>query len=230
MYIIYIRNYKKKLFYLSLFIFLWIAMFLVASIYVGQTFLYNLTINDHLTFSYPLKYTIEDIFINENLQGNTIEANYNIVPHITQKFSTYTSIEGHFTFDYPTAFELKEQYFSGADILYHIGFRDKNRPIHGFVQVWNMPYSLEEFLEKSKATSTQNYISFTSQPIKIDKHTGTLWNYSILTDDNMNYKSLEVFWKKDDKMYRISYFVPGNLWNEKEYNTFLSIVKSFKTY
>ncbi|NLL06580.1 MAG: hypothetical protein GX270_12530, partial [Clostridiaceae bacterium] len=73
-------------------------------------------------------------------------------------------------------------------------------------------------------------ISFTSQPIKIDKHTGTLWNYSILTDDNMNYKSLEVFWKKDDKMYRISYFVPGNLWNEKEYNTFLSIVKSFKTY
>lgn len=230
MYIIYVKNYKKKLFHLFLIIFLWIAMFLAASIYIGQAFAYNLTINNHLTFSYPLKYTIEDIFINENIQGNTIEANYIIGSHITQKFSTYKSIEGKFTFDYPTAFELKEQYFSGTEILYHIGFRDKNRPIHGFVQVWNMPYSLEEFLEKSKETSTQNFIDFTSQPITIDKTTGTFWNYSILTDDNMNYKGLEVFWKKDDKMYRISYFVPGNLWSEKEYDTFLNIVKSFKTY
>lgn len=230
MYIIYVRNYKKKLFYLFMIILLWLAMFLIASIYIGQSFAYNLTINDHLTFSYPLKYTIEDIFINENVQENTIEANYNISQHITQKFSTYKSMEGQFTFDYPTAFELKEQYFNGAEILYHIGFRDKNRPIHGFVQVWNMPYSLEEFLEKSKSTSTQNYLDFTSQPTTIDKSSGILWKYNILTDDNMNYKGLEAFWKKNDKMYRISYFIPGNLWGEKEYDTFLNIVKSFKTF
>lgn len=229
MYIIYISNYKKKLLYLFLVTLLWIAMFLTASIYIGKTFAYNLTINNHLTFSYPLKYTIEDIFINENIQEGTIEANYNIAHHIPQKFSTYKSIQGQFSFDYPTAFELKEEYFNGVEILYHIGFKDKESPIHGFVQVWNMPYSLEEFLEKSKATSMQNFISFTSEPITVDKTTGVLWKYSILTNNNMNYRGLEVFWKKDDKMYRISYFIPGNLWNEKEFDTFMKIVKSFKT-
>lgn len=229
MYIVYVKNYKKKLLYLFIIILLWIAMFVTASIYIGQTFVYNLTINDHLTFSYPLKYTIEDIFINENIKGNTIEANYNISQHIAQKFSTYTSMEGQFSFDYPTAFELKEQIFNSVEILYHIGFKDKNRPIHGFVQVWNMPYSLEEFLEKSKETSTQNYINFTSQPMTIDNSPAIFWNYSILTQAGMNYKGLEVFWKKDNKMYRISYFVPGNLWSDKEYDTFLNIVNSFKT-
>ena len=230
MYVIYIRDYKRKLIYLFLIVLLWAAMFLAASIFIGQTFAYNLTINDYLTFSYPLKYTIEDIFINENIQSNTIEANYNIAHHIPQKFSTYKSIEGKFSFDYPTAFELKEEYFSGAEILYHIGFKDKDKPIHGFVQVWNLPYSLEDFLEKSKKASIQDFISFTSQPITVDNSKGVFWKYSILTDDNMNYRGLEVFWKKDDKMYRISYFIPGNLWDEKEYETFLKIVKSFKTY
>lgn len=230
MYIIYIRNYKKKLVYLLFITLLWVAMFVTASLFIGKTFAYNLTINGHLTFSYPLKYTIEDIFINEIIQGKTIEANYNISHHILQKFSTYQSIERQFSFDYPTAFELKEQTFSGAEILYHIGFKDKNKPIHGFVQVWNLPYSLEEFLEKSKATSMQNFINFTSQPITVDNNKGILWNYSILTNDNMNFKGLEAFWKKGDRMYRISYFIPGNLWNEKEYETFQKIVKSFKTY
>jgi len=201
-----------------------------ASLFIGQTFLYNLTINEYLTFSYPLKFTIDEIFINEAVQGNTIEANYNISHHIAQKFSTYKSIEGQFSFDYPTAFELNEQHFSGAEILYHIGFKDKNRPIHGFVQVWNMPYSLEEFLEKSKAASMQNFIDFSSQPVTVDGNKGTFWMYSILTNSNTNYKGLEVFWKKDDTMYRISYFIPGNLWNEKEYEIFQKIVNSFKTY
>ncbi|HOQ01154.1 MAG TPA: PsbP-related protein [Acetivibrio clariflavus] len=205
-------------------------MFFAASIFVSRTFAYNLTVNDYLSFSYPLQYTIEDIFINEKVQGNTIETNYNIAHHIPQKFSTYKSIEGKFSFDYPTAFDLKEQYFSGAEILYHIGFKDKTKPIHGFIQVWNLPYSLEEFLEKSKASSMQNFLNFTSQQITVDSSRGVFWKYSILTDNNMNYRGLEVFWKKGDKMYRISYFVPENLWDEKEYETFLKIVNSFKTY
>ncbi|WP_010247463.1 PsbP-related protein [Acetivibrio cellulolyticus] len=230
MYIIYVKNYKKKIMYLSLIILLWIAMFMAASMLIGQTFAYNLTINDYLTFSCPTKYTIEDIFINQNIQANTIEANYNISQNIAQKFSTYKSMEGQFSFDYPTAFELKEQDFNSAEILYHIGFRDKNRPIHGFVQVWNMPYSLDEFLAKSKSTSTQNYLNFNSQSVTVDNSPAIFWNYSILTNDNINYRGLEVFWKKDNKMYRISYFVPGNLWSDKEYETFWSIVKSFKTF
>ncbi len=230
MYIIYIKNYKRKLLYLSIITLVWIVMFMAANMFIGQTFAYNLTINDHLSFSYPVKYAVEDIFINESIDKNTIEANYNISQHIAQKFSTYKSMEGQFSFDYPTAFELKEQDFGSAEILYHIGFRDKSNPIHGFVQVWNMPYPLEEFLKKSMSTSTQNYLSFSSQSTTVDNSPAVFWNYSILTNNNENYKGLEVFWKKDGKMYRISYFVPGNLWSEKEYETFQSIVKSFKTF
>jgi len=230
MYIIYVRNYKRKILYLFLITFLWIAMFLTANMYIGKRFAYNLTINSNFTFCYPLKYTIEDIFINKSIHKNTIEANYNINSQITQKFSTYKSIEGQFSFHYPTAFELKEQYFNSAEILYHIGFRDKNRPIHGFVQVWNMPHSLEKFLEQSKSTSIQNFLNFTSQKITVDKTNGILWDYNVLIDGNTNYKGLEVFWKKGEKMYRISYFLPGSLWNENEYDTFMYILKSFKTH
>lgn len=230
MYIIYVKNYKKKLIYLSVIVLLWIGMFLTARVFIDHTFAYKLTINDHLTFSYPMKYTLEDILVNESIHSSTIEANYNLIQNITQKFSTYKSMEGKFSFDYPSAFELKEQSFNSVEILYHIGFRDKNRPIHGFVQVWNMPYSLEEFLEKSKSTSTQNFTDFTSQSVTVDNSPGIFWNYSILTNENESYKGLEVFWKKDNKMYRISYFVPGNLWDNKEYETFWDIVKSFKTF
>lgn len=230
MYIIYINNYKRKLIYLSVIVCLWIGMFLTAKIFIDHTFAYNLTINNQLSFSYPMKYTLEDILVNESIQSSTIEANYNLIQNITQKFSTYKSMEGKFSFDYPSAFELKEQDFNSAEILYHIGFRDKNRPIHGFVQVWNMPYSLEEFLEKSKSTSTQSFTNFTSQSVTVDNNPGIVWNYSILTNENTSYTGLEAFWKKDGKMYRISYFAPRNLWDNKEYDTFWNIVKSFKTF
>ncbi|GAE89161.1 membrane-associated protein [Acetivibrio straminisolvens JCM 21531] len=51
----------------------------------------------------------------------------------------------------------------------------------------------------------------------------------MITHDNKSYKGNEVFLKKDDKMYRISYFVPERLWSKNESKLFESIVSSFKT-
>lgn len=221
MQVFFVRSYKKKIPYILLMlILLYVVTLLAPDVCV------NMTINNQLTFLCPTKYTIGDILINESLRKNTIEANYSMAGYVAQRFSTYTSMKGQFTFDYPTAFELSEENFNGAEVLYHIGFNDKNRPVHGFIQVWNMPYLLESFLEQSKSTSIQNYTSFTSQPIMVDNNEGILWRYNVVTQEE--YCGLEVFWKTKGKMYRISYFLPLRLWSEDEYNTFLHIVKSFK--
>lgn len=230
MYIIIIRQFKKKILVFALLLLMFFLSFYMVDLFVTRIMVLNITINDYLTFSFPLKYQIGGIYVNNQLDNVDPVVNYTYKKPKTIRFSNYKSLKGKFSFNYPSAFTLDEKNFSGSDILYHIDFYNKGENTHGFIQVWNQPYSLEEFLKNSKETSQLNFIEFASKDLLINNNPGYYWDYAVKTDEGSQFKGSEVFFKKDNLMYRISYFTPLDKWNRKHLETFWHIVKSFKTY
>lgn len=207
----------------------WILMFVLSGFFINYSLLMNVTVNNYLSFSYPLAFELDGIYVNEQQNEESIHTNSNFQRPLRIQFSNYKSLEGKFSFNYPSLFELVQKDFAGSDILYHIDLRNKSENTHGFVQVWNMPYSLEEFLSKSKSASQQNYKFFMSKPVTVNTMPGYYWDYSVMGSDGKYYKGMEVFLKKENFMYRISYFVPEAQWNKSQYNIFWNMVNSFKT-
>jgi hypothetical protein len=183
-----------------------------------------------LSFSYPSSIYINDIYVSQELKNNEIYTNSSYKQPLVQNFSNYKSLAGKFSFSYPSPFILQEKDFGGSDILYHIDFSNPSKSAHGFVQVWNMPYSLKDFLEKSKSASSQDFKSFISKEITINGNAGYLWDYVVKGNDGSDIKGMEAFFKKETRMYRISYFVPVALWDKTQSKIFWDIVHSFKTY
>ncbi|MGI6778720.1 MAG: PsbP-related protein [Acetivibrionales bacterium] len=208
---------------------LWLFMFLISDIIIESQLAFNIIIDDYLVFSYPISYQVDNIFVSSYLKENTIETNISLKKPEKQEFSSYKSLKGKFSFNYPSAFYLDEKEFSGTDILYHIDFREQSKETFGFVQVWNLPYDLKDFLEKSKQSSTLNYKYFEAKSIKVNGLPGYYWNYSLQSGDDKYYKGNEVFLSKGDLMYRISFFMPENNWNKNQSKIFWRMVKSFKT-
>lgn len=228
MHVIFIANYKRKALLSGIILSGWILLFTVFGITLNNNLSYNITIDNFLTFTYPFEMQVDNVFINKQFELGTIETSLPYNRSHTQKFSSFTSLEGKFSFEYPSVFSLGRQEFPGSEILYHIDFKSKTSPVNGFVQVWNLPYTLEEFLEQSKSTSQLNFTSFNSKPVFINGLSGYLWDYSFLSGSGSNIKGNEVFLQKEKKMYRISYFVPWELWTKEQEETFRKIVDSFK--
>ncbi len=228
MHVIFIENYKKKAILSGVILAGWIVFFSIFGVLLNSNLLYNVTIDNFLKFSYPLGFDVDNIYINEQYSSNIIETSLLFNKPNMQKFSNFTSIEGKFSFEYPSIFSLNQQEFSGSEILYHIDFNSKQNSINGFVQVWNLPYSLEDFLTKSKSTSQLNFKYFNSNPVKVNGIEGFYWDYSFLSSSGNYFKGNEVFLQKDKRMYRISYFIPEELWTKEQEEIFKGIVYSFK--
>ncbi|MDQ2085026.1 hypothetical protein RBH29_01060 [Herbivorax sp. ANBcel31] len=226
MYIIYIKHYKRRIAIASTITFLWLIIFLVTSLFFNNSFFIDMIVDEYISFSHPVEYQIENIYINKDIDDISIETSHNFNKPITQNFSTHKSLKGELTFSYPSAFELNEQDFHDSEVLYHISFKNKN--IHGFIQTWNLPYELDDFLKKSNSLSQQEYADFLKKPVTVNDIPGFYLSYTISTMEGKNIKGSEIFLKKNDKMYRISYFVPIELWDEKEAKIFWHIVDSFK--
>jgi hypothetical protein len=229
LHIIIVSNYKRKAIIFILVLIFWFLLFSLSNFILKDKLAYHLTIDNYLSFSYPLKYKIDDVYVNKNLRYNAIQTNVSFKRVIIQNYMNFESQSGKFGFSYPSSFILNQRDFSGSDILYHIDFHNSSNSSHGFVQVWHLPYDLADFLKKSKAASLQNYLSFTSKPVNINNLPGYLWDYTVKTDDSNIYKGMEVFLKKDSRMYRISYFTLANLWNKDQSDIFWSMVNSLKT-
>jgi hypothetical protein len=206
----------------------WILFFVILGVVLKNNVLYNVTINKSLAFSYPFDMQVYNIFINEQYSLDTIETTLPLSRSNIKKFSNFTSLEGKFSFEYPSVFSLSQQEFSGSEILYHIDFKSKTNSIKGFVQVWNLQYPLEEFLAQSKSTSQLNFKDFDSKPVNVNGLSGYFWDYSLISGSGSNIKGNEVFLQRDKTMYRISYFVPQELWTQEQEDTYKKIVNSFK--
>ncbi|TYQ12954.1 UNVERIFIED_CONTAM: hypothetical protein Cloal_3996 [Acetivibrio alkalicellulosi] len=229
MYIIYIKNYKRRIMLLSFIVLFWIFIFLISSLILNDHLFVNATVDNHLSFSYPIEYSIDNIFINKNIGDLSIETSHSLKKPLPEEFSTHKSLNGGFSFSYPSIFELSEQNFHDTQVLYHISFRNKSSQIHGFIQAWSFDHELDDFLKNSLSLSDQKYNYFNQKAITVNNLPGYYWNYSVPTLDNKNIIGSEVFLKHNEKMYRLSYFVPEDLWNKKESEIFWHMVNSFKT-
>jgi len=205
-------------------------MLLLSHFIVSDMPVSKIIIDDYFSFSFPLILTVGRIYINQQY-GGTVAVNSDISEPEHHKFSTYISLKGKFSFEYPSIFTLSEKDFPNSDIIFHIDFDDSQGIIHGFVQVWNLPYSLKQFLDNSKANSTLQFKNFTSKELDVDEKKGYLWDYTVFSNaDKKYYKGMEFFFKKKDTMYRISYFVPEKQWNKTNRDIFWKMVKSFIVY
>ncbi len=147
-----------------------------------------------------------------------------------REYLTYQSPDGSFSFDYPSSFTVTPRTFSQGDIKSHVDFRDREGGAYGFVQIWSLTQPVKEFLEKSKAASRLKYKYFNTKELKISGLPAYYWDYSVLAN-NTYIKGSEMFIEDyGNKMYRISYFIPENLWNGNQNEIFMNMVKSFKAF
>jgi len=230
MHIIYISNYKYKLSVLLLSVLLFSLLFIILYAGFDPGIGLNITINDAFSFTCPFNIRIESVYVNESEAGAVINVSSNVNKPYTGKLSEYNSLKGKLGFSYPSNFVLDEKDFPGSDILYHIDFLNKHKNAHGFIQVWNMPYPLGKFLENSKKNSTQTYKEFNSEKIIVNGLVGYHWKYSFQGSNGIIYTGNESFLKKDVKMYRVSYFVPEEAWDNTETKIYWDMVKSLKPY
>ncbi len=230
MYIIFVKNIRNRIILSGSILTFWIAMIFISNIILSKNLVSNIKIENYITFSYPSKFVIENIFINNHFSKNEIETSSSFSKSLTQKFSNFKSLKGKFSFNYPSSFTLSQKDFDGSEIICHIDFYDAAKIAHGFVQAWNLPYELKSFLEQSKAISQQNYKMFNSKQMNINGLQAFHWEYTVLGSEGDLLRGNEVFLQKEGKMYRISFFVSEKQWNEKEKDTFWNMVSSLKIY
>lgn len=223
MYLLLIKNYKKKVIQVLTIFVLSLSVIIGFKILIDKTEKYTV-ISDNISISFPISFSISDIFLKNNYSVpyiQTINSSY-------KNFINFKSPKEGFEFSYPSIFEITQLNFPGSEILSHIDFKNRDNKLkNGFVQVWNLPYSLEEFLDNSKKNAMVDFTDFSSKKIKMNNLNGYLWEYSF-NGALGKYKALEAFFYKNSKLYRISYFMPLNEYNNDEYDMFWEIVKSFK--
>jgi len=219
-----ISNYKRKLLIMLATILLWVLMALGIEFLYDSTIQYTISINSSISLTYPSKISIQKIYSKYSDAAPYIQANNSKY----KSFVDFKSVEEGFVFSYPSIFKLDQQSFPGSEILYHIDFQNReDKKFYGFVQVWNMPQSLESFLEASKEAAMNEFTDLVTEKITVNGLGGYFWEYTTQST-NEKYKNLEVFLTKGSKFYRISYYIPEKNYSKDEYDMFWKIVDSFK--
>lgn len=222
--VIIVTRYKRKLLIIFAVALLWVLLIMGAGLIFDKSVKYTISINSNISFSYPSTMGISGVYAKNSDASPYIQASNSSY----KNFVNFKSTEGGFEFKYPSIFKVSQQKFPGSEILYHIDFLNKkDKSYNGFVQVWNIPTSLEQFLEASKEDSTNEFINFTSKKITVNNLTGYFWDYE-MESATEKYKCLEVFLSKGSTMYRISYYIPEKKYSQKDYDMFFNIVNSFK--
>lgn len=227
-----LNNITRKVSLLFAVVAFWGAMTYISTLFLKNQPLYFFTVKDVFSFAYWENFEVADIYANRAFVGDDaipVFSNGTNIPAV-EKFSNLESSRENFSIKYPSSFVFEPKGFQGSDIIYHADFRDKSGPAYGFVQVWNLPGSLENFLNTSKASSMLNFKHFKQQAHKFAGNAGYLWDYSFVSGDGRDIKGMEVFFKKGERMYRISYFLPENMWNSTQQNIFWNMVNSFKVF
>lgn len=222
-----ISGFRKKVRLLAWSFLLWFSLFLAGSWLIDNSLVYSMEIGSLISFSYPEEIVIEKLISKKSCNARYVfSCSAAAVPR-AENYLDYDSLEGKFSIKYPSAFQVQNVSFLGGDILYHVDFRDRGSSAHGFLQIWNLPGSLEEFLSNAKKASQQTFQSFQSSEIEVNGTRGYLWDYTVLTDAGY-YKGMEAFLKKDGRMYRFSYFLPADKWDEKQSEIFRNMLYSLK--
>jgi len=227
MYFLVFSKVRSKTALFAVFISFGILIYIAAGSIIKNNLCCSITIEDSFSFSYPHAFHIDSMYSN-NKNIDRIKANSTAVIPVMNNMSDFKESSLSIKFKYPPTFILDEHDISGSEILYHIDFRDSQGDARGFVQVWQLSVSLQEFLEQSKQTSQVNYIEFDEKTYNDGKRTWILWDYSIVGGNGIEYRGMEGFLDENKKMFRISYFVPEKDWGTDHLEIFQNMLKSFK--
>jgi hypothetical protein len=224
LFIFIVNNFRKRIAKLFLVSILWTGVIVWALYAFGSNVRFTITVDNNMTFSYSNNIIITNIYSNGKRPISTIQASNSAKNALIEVKVPEQKLQ----FSYPSTFKVSKQDFPGSDIIYHIDFTNKEKKgSTGFIQVWNMPYSLDNFLKNSKENSLSEFLEFNSQKVNVNGLDGFLWEY-IVKSPNGNFKGLEVFLQRDSKLYRVSYFIPQSLYTIGDKNTFTEIVNSLK--
>lgn len=142
----------------------------------------------------------------------------------------YEALNGEIQYRLPEDWITEERKFEEDEIIYHNEFQSKDLKVHGFVQVWDINYSIKEFLQSSKIIAEkQNKISdYVMESIEVNNNPGYSINYIIRNKEDNSFKCYEYFLNKDDKIIRLSFFVKENKFKENMPTIFKNIVSTLK--
>lgn len=144
-------------------------------------------------------------------------------------YNKYVDKDNKFSFEYPKGFTITPRNFEdNRDIVKHVDFDDVKSGLRGFVEVWNLKEPLKDFLETSRKHSVGNYKYYDINNISINGNDGYENLYSVLGNDDKYYKAKEVFFKKDNIMYRMSFFIEEDKCNSNVKNVIDNMIKKFK--
>lgn len=147
------------------------------------------------------------------------------------EYMDYSILNGNYSFKLPENYELKERKFEGGEIIYHGDFKDKNSPIRGIIQVWNIKTPLAKFLKESKlgGTGIVEYKYYKIENIKLGALKAYLLSYSRLGNDGKYYVANEFYIPKTDtEFFRMSFFTPEEDYNENLKEAFKNIALYIK--
>jgi len=130
-------------------------------------------------------------------------------------------------FKYPSGFKFIEETFEGGEIIYHLNFVGKSDDVNGYIQIWNLKATLDEFIKHARSTSSTNIYDFKQDKITVRDLSGYIWNYKIKSTQG-NIVARQAFLEKDFKMYVVSLFVPQGANNGEYDDIFKEMVNSLQ--
>lgn len=140
----------------------------------------------------------------------------------------YEGLNKTLTYKLPSDWVTVIKSFGGNEIIYHNDFQSSDGKIQGFVEVWNINEDLKSFLEKSKEISeAQNVVKkYSVNSISINEKKGYEVQYTMVTQNNINYNAYEYFINDGNKFVRFSFFVRKSNFKENMPTIFKTIVET----
>lgn len=227
--------YLSKKFYKKLLLFIIVAAIFILGAVVNEVLSYipfRIIINDNFEFSCPYSFSIYNVYSKYSLKKNLIDVvQTGLFGRAGSKFrckNTFQSGDDKLMFEYPCDFKALEKSFDGSEIIYHVDLIDKDNNCWGFVQVWNISESLENFLDVSKKMSQIEFVDFKEDKIMVNELEGYEWKYNFINNQNIKINAVEVFIQTNDDIYRVSLFSKNNECINKIEKIALDIIKSLK--
>lgn len=123
-------------------------------------------------------------------------------------FNKFQALDGSVTYYLPSKWIAEEKNFGSKEIIYHNNFKTENSEINGFVQVWRLGSTIEEFLESSKEISEkQNDIKdYSLIPTRIKGKEAYILSYKIKVVNNIYYRAYEYYIDDDENTIRFAFY------------------------
>lgn len=145
------------------------------------------------------------------LMGDYFNTNKTFVvqSEISEKYDIYEAMKGNVKYKLPSNWETKLKDFGGNEILYHNDFKLVDSSLNGFVQVWNLPNNLVEFLSNSKVISEKQneIVDYNIITTRIKGKEAYIVNYKIKIINDIYYKAYEYFISYKEGFIRFSFYI-----------------------